>query len=226
MKKSDVFKKIIFADLDRIMISCIAICIIVTSLLSCNSDDTEKYMQERMFRPVSFRTSITGNNVSFSWTPIGGATYLLEISRDSMQFVRELQVIPLGKVSGYRVGDLWSNNRYSARIKSISLNPDIQDSEYQEITFVTQTENIFYSVENDAIGADQILLKWDNTKNVDRIVVSTAGLDDVFVSISGEEKAAGEKTITGLNANTTYTFRIYLGEMLRGTISATTNDLP
>ena len=191
---------------------------------SCDEDVFESNTPDQLFRPTAFAATIEGNDVDFSWVPIAGASYLLEISKDSLDFNTELQAIELGSVSSYSIEDLWSQTRYSARIKAVSKNPDIKDSEYKQITFITEIENIFYSVATEDIAASWISLKWDNTKDVSLIVVSAAGVPDLSVVLSAEEKAAGQKLIQGLNANTSYTFKIYLGEMLRGTVSAKTKS--
>lgn len=193
-----------------------------TSLTSCSDDDDNDKLPSRLFRPIAFTASISENKVGLSWVPISGATYLLEISRDSLLFETELVSYPLGKVAYWSIEDLWSNTRYSARIKSMSADPDVADSEYQEITFMTQAENIFCIVDNQDIGTDWVLLHWLESKNVSHITISAEDTSEVTLNISEEEKTIGEKQIVGLKPNTKYTFRIYLGEMLRGTISVVT----
>lgn len=192
-----------------------------TSLASC-SDEDNGGLPSRLFRPIAFTASVSENKVGLSWVPINGATYLLEISRDSLLFETELVSYPLGKVAYWGIEDLWSNTRYSARIKSVSADPNVADSEYQEITFVTQTENIFYIVDNQDIGTDWVLLHWLESKNVSHITIFAEDASEVTLNISDEEKTVGEKQIAGLKPNTKYTFRIYLGEMLRGTTSVIT----
>lgn len=192
-------------------------------LTSCSDDDDEEAkFPSRLFRPIAFTSNISENTVGFSWVPISGATYLLELSRDSLLFETDVQSIPLGNVSYYTIGDLWSKTRYSARIKSVSANPNVADSEFQEITFVTQTENIFYIMNDQNIGTDWIVITWLNSKRVSHVTISTVDTQEVTLDISDDEKAIGEKRITGLISGTEYTIRIYLGEMLRGTDIVTT----
>lgn len=190
---------------------------------SCEDEPETTQALSRLFKPVSFTAAIDGNNVSFNWTPIAGATYSLEISRDSLEFANSLQVF---LVSGNDtvIGDLWSQARYSARIKAVSRNPLTKDSGYKQITFKTGTENIFYEVSGDDTGMNSVLLRWNNNKEVSHIMVSAVGVDDIAVNLSSADMSSGEKRIEGLNAGTAYTFRIYLGEMLRGTITVTTRD--
>jgi len=192
-------------------------------IISCeksNSIAVEK--ADQLFRPINFLASVGGNSVGFSWVPIAGASYSLEYSKDSLLFTKELKVIPLNNVAIYSIGDLYSSTRYSARIKAVSKDIIIKDSEYKTVTFVTGIENIFYTVATADIGNNQVLVKWLSTKSVSQLVVSTAGVADVTLPLSASDQTSGQKLVINLTNNTTYTFKIYLGDMLRGTISVKT----
>lgn len=120
---------------------CGLIMIALFSFSSCETDESsiDESVPNRMFRPVAFTASPSSTGTSFSWVPIAGAaSYYLEISKDSLQFTQEVQKISLEVVSSYRVTDLLSATRYSARIKSVSAKPEeILDSEFNSVTFVT-----------------------------------------------------------------------------------------
>ena len=189
---------------------------------SCKKETTASDIPDQLFRPIRFMASINGNVANISWVPIAGATYSLEVSKDSLLFSKELKVIPLDAMTFSTVGDLYSSTRYSARIKAISKDVSIKNSDYQSITFVTGVENIFYTVAVADIGKNQILLKWLTSKSVSQLVVSTAGVADVIIPLSSADLTAGQKLAVNLTNNTTYTFKIYFGDMLRGTVSAKT----
>ncbi len=189
-------------------------------LISCEEDNNIDNTPERLFRPALLTAGVNGNQVRLTWIPIANASYSLEISRDSLLFSTDLQVIPLDGVDEYTVEDLWSDTIYSARIKALSKISTIKDSEYETVTFRTGIENIFYAVAATDIGTDQVLLQWDKTKTVSGIVVSTGGAADIVIPLSASD--AGQKLITALKAATSYTFKIYFGEMLRGTVSVKT----
>lgn len=189
-------------------------------MVSCEEEDAIDNTPDRLFRPALLTAGVDGNKVRLTWVPIANASYSLEISRDSLLFSTDLQVIPLDGVDEYTVMDLWSDTVYSARIKGLSKISTIMDSEYETVTFRTGIENIFYAVSATDIGPDQVLLKWDKTKTVSKIVVTTAGAADIVVPLSASD--TGEKLIPALNAATSYTFKIYYGEMLRGTVSVKT----
>jgi hypothetical protein len=200
--------------------------ITVLSLHSCKEDEEGARTADQLFRPAMLQYSVNANEVTFNWIPIKGANYLLEMARDSFQFSNELQRINIEGMAEFTIQDLWSNSRYSARIKSVSTNPDIKDSEFKQVTFVTGTENIFQMIGNEDIGRDHILVHWDPAKTVSHLVVSSGSTGNTTIQLSNEDVLAGQKDITGLSAGTTYTFKIYKGEMLRGTITATTLAIP
>lgn len=192
-------------------------------MVSCEEEKETGNTFSRLFMPPELTASVNGSSVTFTWTAVGDGLYSVEISHDSLLFTTNLQVFEVESENTYEVEDLYSQSIYSVRVKAISKNPEVGDSWYQEKTFTTGTENIFYSVASGDIGINSVLLKWNNKKQVSRIVVSTAGANDVSVTLSGAEISAGEKLIENLNPGTTYTFMIYLGQdMLRGTITVKT----
>ncbi len=208
-----IIKRYLYAVL---LFSCTA------TMTSCLEEAPEARQADQLFRPVLFTATVSGNMVELDWIPIKGATYQLEVSRDSLMFQQDLQVIPLEGIAYFLLEDLWSTTVYSARIKSVSGQPGIKDSEYSAVTFTTGIENIFYTVDSSAISSDSVSLSWDPSKIVSRIEVA-AGEEVVrTVELTSPEISEGSRTITGLKENTTYIFRIYNGEMLRGSVTVTT----
>jgi hypothetical protein len=201
----------------------------VMSLLataSCLQDPSDEVKTaDQLFRPILFTATIDGGSAYFSWVPIKNASYSLELSRDSLKFERELQVIPLDSTAGFLVENLWSQSRYSARVKAVSKNPAVKNSEYQTVTFTTGIENIFFKLDTAGVSTDRLRLDWDASRIATHIKI-LAGTAETTATLSDGEKLAGSRLITGLKPATAYTFRIYNGEMLRGTTSATTRSAP
>lgn len=197
--------------------------IIVTALLlnACKDEREENTIFSRLFRPASFSTEINGNTVIFSWTPIANARYELEISRDSFLYTNELQTFSLEQPE-FTIENLWSQSRYSARVKAVSRNEGMGDSGFKEISFLTGIENIFYQPAADNIYTNSVLVRWDSSKEVTHIVIATGIAPGVSVTLSSTDVDAGEKLIEGLQAGTTYTLEIYKGEMKRGEIAVST----
>lgn len=203
----------------------ILLAFLMTGILNVSCDDnlTEPVPLDRMFRPINFTREVDGVDVNLSWTPIAGASYLLQISKDSLEFETDVVDILLPrKTSTYKLEDLWSETRYSARIKAVSSNPATADSEYQTTTFFTQSENIFYPVEPSDIGTDYIIVKWDNSRSVDHIEVTLAEGEIENIELSEEDIQAGQKQIRDLEQGTEYQINIYQNERLRGSVNVTT----
>lgn len=193
------------------------------SLAACLEEPSaEKRTADQLFRPINFTATVNGGAVDFSWIPIKNASYSLEVSRDSFQFQRELQVIPLDSTTSHVVENLWSQSRYSARIKAVSKDPAIKDSQYQSITFTTGIENIFYPVLPAAILPTKVSLTWDPTRTVTRIRVLLVDKEVAITQLTPADIAAGSTTISGLVPASKYVFQIYNGDMLRGSTTVTT----
>lgn len=204
----------------------VGVLLISQFFLSCKDDIETITPPDRLFAPALFGGTVIENNISLNWTPISNASYLLELSKDSLLFTNELVVIPLDEVSNYSFSDLWSKTRYSVRIKAVSKDPALKDSKYLSITFKTGTENIFYNIAPSDISSNHVVLKWSNWKKVSKIVYYIDGIEDttqkVTITLTEEEIAAGTKTIENLESATSYYFEIYYGEMQRGITFATT----
>ena len=200
------------------------IAIVILLLSSCEKEDNKLDFPGKLFRPAKFQSSVNTNEVTFSWVPIKGANYLLEISKDSLLFTNDVQAFTIEGASEFLVENLWSSTLYSARIKSVSIDPEIQDSEYKQLIFVTGTENIFSMIEPGDLGSDHVLLKWDAEKAVSHIVVVNASGNEITLPIATGEMSVGQKNIEGLSSDSSYTFKIYNFEMLRGTITVTTKS--
>jgi len=194
-------------------------------LLSCKDEVVVNNTADQLFSPALFSAAINTNVVSLSWTPIANSTYyLLEISKDSLLFTNQLVVDTIIDKYYYTLQDLWSNSRYSARIKAVSKDPKIKDSNFLAITFKTGTENIFYTVPASDITSNQVTLKWNALKKVSKIVYYVErSTFKVFVNLTDADIVAGVKLIPGLSEGGTYVFEIYFGDMLRGTTKVDTN---
>lgn len=196
---------------------------LIFSLTSCLEKPADPQSEtDQLFRPVLFTASANGATVTFNWVPIKGATYLLEVSSDTLLFTNELQAIPLGEVTGYTLGDLWSNRFYSARVTAVSKDKSIKDSGYQTVTFVTGTENIFYGIDPAKLTESSVVLNWAADKKVTEIRVFSGENPEQTVIPGTSEKETGSVVIKGLKPATSYSFRIYNGEKLRGTVQAVT----
>lgn len=108
--------------------------VVMVSFASC-SDDDDVRVPDQLFRPAVFEADVQMDYVVLSWIPIKGATYYLEVSKDELLFQADLQKYNIKDASEFILDNLEAGKLYSARIKSVSIDPDIQDSEYAVLTF-------------------------------------------------------------------------------------------
>lgn len=108
--------------------------VVMFSFASC-SDDDDVRVPNKLFRPAMFEADVQLNYVTLSWIPIKGATYYLEVSKDELLFQTDLQKYEIKDANEFELDNLEAGKLYSARIKSISIDPAIQDSEFAVVTF-------------------------------------------------------------------------------------------
>lgn len=196
--------------------------LIVFSFFTCKKEEQTVDSPHQLFRPAVLQIGVNANVATFSWIPIKGAKYSLDIAKDNLQFTTDVQNYIIEGKAEFTTENLWSLTTYSVRIKCLSSDPNIKDSEYKTATFVTQLENIFSTPSANDIGADHILMKWDATKTVTHIVISNGTAENTTVLLSDQDILAGQANISGLTSGTSYVFKIYNGEMLRGTVTTKT----
>jgi len=228
----------------------LALMLVTCGLFSCKSWQDEAITennQGQLFRPSNFTGSVSGTNMSFSWYPVGGANYELELSTDIAFGSNNLKIdIPnrseiegtttIATTRSWRVSNLISNTGYYARIRSVSVNNSMETSGWtvycNASTLVpnrltTSNENVFYTMPSEAIGIDFIQVRWDSTLLVNRITIAQTDADPVSFTLTEQELKSGSKEFTGLLGNTTYNFELfgilYDGNTYRrGVLSVTT----
>lgn len=217
---------------NKIIWSLCSLVFFAVSFISCDSDDEEEMVLSRLFRPGSFSRVVDGTNVSLSWTPIRNASYLIEYGRLEyglpFESIKDMNTIELRQgSSSCQLHDLWGSTRYGIRIKAISLVPETKDSEWVISNFTTEAENIFYPLSFEPVGnVFRIFVKWNATKEVEKIKITNLQLGDKTIDLTSAEIAAGEKTIESaddyaLRNGQMYTVSIWLGERKRAEASVT-----
>jgi hypothetical protein len=196
------------------------------SLQSCSKKDDLANTLERpqliMYSPVS---DTIGISVTFVWNRIQNANYKLETSNDSLLFTNGTKTFDLGDTTKWTVKGLRSNERFSARLKAVSKDGNIKDSEFSASTLRT-IENIFTSQTNGVVAAANITastvkLTWAAGKNVTSILQTTGGVNSTIL-LDATDISAKTKTISGLTSATNYVFKIQYNDMIRGTVTAIT----
>jgi hypothetical protein len=195
----------------------------VTSCKEYNEWEIDK-SYDRLFRPSDLTATVEGVTASLKFkAKPNTTTYRIEISKDSLKFeniVFTYVSSPTKTAEGYsfQIPDLLEPlTQYSVRIRGIDSTEVKPESEWSQVAFKSLTEQIMQSVTLDDLTPTSVVLRWNTPNQVSHFMIGTTRYD-----ITAEEKTAGEKTITGLTEETTYTTTLYLNSSIRGTQSFTT----
>jgi len=195
----------------------------VTSCKKHNEWEVDKSF-DRLFRPSDLTATVDGVTATlrFKGKP-NTNSYEIEISKDSLKFeniVFTYDVSPTRTAEGYSfvIPDLLDPlTQYSARIKGKDSTEVKPESEWAQVAFKSLTEQIMQTVTLDDLTPTSAVLRWNIPNQVSHFMIGTSRYD-----ITAEEKTLGEKTITGLVEETTYTAILYQNTSIRGTQSFTT----
>ena len=128
--------------------------------------------------------------------------------------------------SPYTMTGLEGSTKYYFRIKSCATNGKGSTWKYLDDTesnysFTTKSEQIILDV---VPGSKTVKVSFKAGKQITEAQIVKD--DEVLVSqpVTADEVAAGELTISGLNANTSYTVQLLNGENVRGKMKFTTTE--
>jgi len=169
--------------------------------------------------PLSTILDNVGETVTVSWLKTPKATYEVEYSRDSLLFANELVSVTTDTLTNIKLTGLDANTTYSFRVRAISKDPTIKNSNYSACTFKTPFFTIFTNtnVYNTTLTTPPnngtVTLTWSNTMDVSNIVQASTKSNHVLTSA---EKTAGSYAFTGIMNTQADTFKIYRNNVLRG----------
>ncbi|MFA5328233.1 MAG: DUF5123 domain-containing protein [Prolixibacteraceae bacterium] len=180
----------------------------------------EKLDFSRVFTPLNLSVKIRNmTTAEITWdTKSDAESYVLEISKDSLQFNNIVETITVTPDQIPYSVLLDGQTVYSARIKGVS-NSGIADSKWAVTAFKTDAENIFAPLAGENIKATSVILNWPAGSDVTNFLITPG---DVNRTITDQEKADGMATITGLTGETTYTVLLFRGPSQRGKVEFTT----
>ncbi len=199
---------------------------LVLAFSSC--DDTNEWdvdsSYNRSFRPTSLASSsVTANTAELTWGAIPGTEkYILELSRDSMEFTNIVGNYESTEAS-YSLSDLEGSSEYSVRVKAKPSNPEKEESAFASVYFKTKSEQIMETVKDADRSATTVTLRWSAGKAVTKLVVkdSQGNVVEEF-ALNSENVANGSLLVENLLPQTSYVAEIYNGENRRGSISFVT----
>ncbi len=190
----------------------------------------------RLFGVNGDKIKVTASDVTadVEFNTVKGADYyIIEVSTDTLTDetpMGEGNAIVYGQdksitTSPTTLSGLVGDSKYHLRIKAMSETTKESHWNYYNdgSTFKTKSEQIF----NDAVESDRsensLHVSWDATKTVTNLIVEDGDGNEIQnITLDDAAKAAGEYTVTGLNASTNYTFIIMNGESKRGSLSLST----
>lgn len=206
-------------------------------------DEVKDPFYPQTFSPVRIKvTPSSFDKARVTWRTTSQITtreFMIELSPGTDSLVFD-NVILSEKVVGaegtkefsYDLENLWGENRYNVRVKTVAQLEGQEDSKWVTRTFVTSAENIFKAASD--IRSSQLTLNWEPNAQVTKLIMLWSVSNEpeepkTFteeVPIGDAEKAAGSITLENLNPSTQYTYMIYNGDQRRGRISVTTKWIP
>jgi hypothetical protein len=205
----------------------IGLLIILLKFTGCKDEDfTELTNLEfnRVLAPTKIRTEIINkNNIKVTWNAVEGADrYIIQVSRDSLAFQNIIDTIDNIDTVSIIIGNLDYLTRYSVRVMAKSADGTKSDSKFNFTTLVT--EGILYPLAKSDIKSTMVTLKWVPGVQVTHLTIKKEGQDAVQYDISAQEITDGKKVCTGLETLTSYSVKIYNGEVLLGSLTFKTPD--
>lgn len=197
----------------------------LTTACEDQSEEITSIDYNRLFAPINVEARVTNRtNVQLTWNLTKGATaYNIELfANDSLTFTGS----PVNTYNGitadqmpYQIVGLEGETQYSARIQAICDDAS-KASKWSGVFFETDTEQILSPVTEADLTFNSVTLRWTAGQVATEIVLSPA--DVPAHTVTAEEIAAGQATITGLKAETEYTAKLMNGTKTRGTQTFTT----
>lgn len=198
------------------------------ALTSCGdvADEITSIIYDRNFAPVGLEAkSIGEEKATLDWTPSSGATsYTIEVYADDSLTFSGTPVQTLTGVSDndipYQLTSLVYDTKYSARVMALDANDASRNSKWSEVYFRTSAQQIFNAMKTEDVADKSVYLSWPAGETVTNInILGTDGSIAVSHTLTADEIAAGNATVSGLTPETSYVAKLYNGSKERGSKS-------
>ncbi|MBQ7513533.1 MAG: DUF4957 domain-containing protein [Prevotella sp.] len=211
-----------------------AIGLSLAGMTACSDPDDVVTSVEynRLFCPTELEAKVQNTTgVKLTWFAISAAEqYSIEIYADDadmtfsgtpISFTGTPNIVSARTECSWVLpaGTLEGETTYSVRVKAVS---ETMESKWAATTFETGTEQIFATPDATQIGKTWVTLSWPAGTAVTTLTVQKSGEVLQTINLTAADVAAGQKTVEGLNYESTYTFYIYNGEKQRGKIQVQT----
>lgn len=184
----------------------------------------------RLFTPTSLSVTRGDTYAVVEYGKIEGADYYqIEVSRDSLYLddVSSSSLLFETTETPFRVTGLAGETDYFLRMRSCSNSGTPSSKWYYYIDgserhFTTRAEQIMRPVTDADRDDSWIRFSWTPGAEVTHFIINGGAYANQRLDITSDEKAAGEKTVTGLAPTTTYSVVLYNGDARRGNATGTT----
>jgi hypothetical protein len=173
--------------------------------------------------PQDLSTKVMGTTVKFAWrAQPEAASFVFQLSGDAA--FSNPQTIALS-ASTHLIEALAVTTSYWVRVQAVGAVETFSSPYTEALTFRTGNENILKATPAELRDVG-MTLQWTPGALVTHLVALDEGRSATFeFPINDDEKAAGEKALTGLQPETEYYVRLYNGDNLRGEGEYTTLPL-
>lgn len=173
-------------------------------LTGCKEDEFVGEVAPRLFSPVKLEQVADIIEIQLTWQSVTDAVgYTLEVAADS-SFTEILASYQTTETK-IELNELDFETKYIPRVKANAASTEMDSKFTIGKPFTTPNAPVVIKSPKE-VGRDYAILVWDNTQTVNSLRLSKLSAQDEYVDfdITGEDQAAGEKRIEGLDAATTY----------------------
>jgi hypothetical protein len=201
----------------------------ISCFVSCKK--TEHYGPARQFMPAGVISSESGETfVKLTWKPAvntdtANTSYRVIVSKDSLfgtgaehTFTTDTSGITLYNTA------LLVRQDYFARVKTLGPDSTLDSKWLHSNRFQILGEQIFLNILSADILDNAVVLKWEPTTGLTKIVLTPAAGSPIEITLGAADITAAQRLINGLTASTVYTAEIFQNTISKGITSFRTKD--
>jgi hypothetical protein len=186
---------------------------VVVSTISCTKKDHKELQLPRQFKPGDITITTEPTRAFIVWPASlftdSTTSYTVQVSKDST-FTNGVLTATTAK-PGVMITDSFLQVRqpYFARVKANSLGSRNESGWVYSSKFSISGEQIFLPLTISDIIDNGVLLKWNATPGLTRIVITPQTGAAITINLTPADLTARQKIISGLSANTNYSAEIF-----------------
>jgi len=212
-------------------VALLLLCFVLLAGACKKNDPNAGLTSPRLFKPSGLSVSATDTAAVVSWTASlfsngESLKYTAQFSQDStfatIDYTKVVDSVNI-KVTQ---STLKIRTAYYVRVKANGY-MDQPESAWSAIKSLKLTgEQLFQPIRELELTANSIVLRWNITPNVTKIVVTPSTGSATAYTLAGTDLTTGIKSITGLTGGTNYTAELFNNNTSRGILSFTTATTP